>query len=536
MEAIRLIMSGAVVGQELAAEFGPLPPSLLPVGVRRLYELQAEALRPSKKKKAAQNLWLVLPETFALSPYDGAWLAEAGIQVLQIPTGLTLGEAIVYALNSIGVGDTPLHILHGDTLIDAPPLDALDVIVTAERPNDYSWAEAEIDEDGRIRSLATVSAGERGQGRPVVAGYFALGSSLEFLRALTRMRGDFIGALNHYLAVRPVTAETARNWLDFGHLQTFFQSRLAVTTARGFNNLVVDGVTVRKSSRDKLKMWAEASWYQAVPMEVQIYSARLLDVGSDGDVGYYQTQYEYLPVLSELFVFGALGQQSWVRVLAHCEDFLRCCAGLHRTDPPDLDLRTFTAGKTTERLQEFARQSGFDIDQPLTYAGQPCPSLSAMAERLAQITPTERDRPAAIVHGDFCFSNILYDSRTRRIRVIDPRGLIGGKASIYGDLRYDLAKLAHSIVGRYDQIVAGRYRVQAAGTDYSLQFEDNPAQAWLQAGLGDLVVDGCNGLDPAVRAVMTGLFLSMLPLHADRPDRQQAFLANAMRLFLELDR
>lgn len=539
VEAIRLIMSGAVVGQELAAEFGPLPPSLLPVGVRRLYELQGEALAAAlqgPRKKAAANTWLVLPETFALSPYDGAWLAEAGIEVLQIPAGLTLGEAIVYALNSIGVGEVPLHILHGDTLIAAPPVAAEDVIVTAARPNDYSWAEADIDEGGRIRSLTTISAGERGQGRPVVAGYFALGSSLEFLRALTRMRGDFIGALNHYLAVRRVTAETARDWLDFGHLQTFFQSRLAATTARGFNNLVVDGVTVRKSSRDKLKMWAEASWYQAVPMELQIYSARLLDVGSDGDVGYYQTQYEYLPVLSELFVFGALGQESWVRILAHCEDFLGRCAALRRPEPPDLDLRAFTAGKTAERLQAFARQSGFDIDEPLTYAGRPCPSLSAMAEQLARMTPADRDRPAAIVHGDFCFSNILYDSRTRRIRVIDPRGLIGGKASIYGDLRYDLAKLAHSIVGRYDQIIAGRCKLEAQGADYSLQFEDNPAQAWLQAGLADLVVDGAHGLDPAVRAVMTGLFLSMLPLHADRPDRQRAFVANALRLFLELDR
>jgi hypothetical protein len=34
---------------------------------------------------------------------------------------------------------------------------------------------------------------------------------------------------------------------------------------------------------------------------------------------------------------------------------------------------------------------------------------------------------------------------------------------------------------------------------------------------------------------MCGLFLSMLPLHADRPDRQGAFIANALRLFGDLD-
>jgi hypothetical protein len=39
-----------------------------------------------------------------------------------------------------------------------------------------------------------------------------------------------------------------------------------------------------------------------------------------------------------------------------------------------------------------------------------------------------------------------------------------------------------------------------------------------------------------VRAVMTGLFLSAPALHADRSDRQQAMIANALRLFLDLDR
>ncbi len=528
--AVRLIMSGASIGQEMAAEFGALPPAFLPIGVRRLYELQAEALGP------ADNLWLVVPETFALSPYDAERLQGIGIQVLPIAAGLTLGEAVVYALNSIGIGDSPLHILHGDTLIGSPPLESSDVMVTAARPNDYSWAEADIDAAGRIRSLATIPAGERGKGAPVLAGYFALASSQEFLRALTRARGDFIAALNHYLAVRPVAAQETEDWLDFGHMQTFFRSRMTVTTARGFNHLVIDGATVRKASRDKLKMWAEASWYQAVPVDLQIYTARLLEVGAEGDMAYYETQYEYLPSLAELFVFGALREQSWRRILGHCEEFLRRCAEARRAEPADLDLRAFTAEKTAARLQDFARRTGFPIDRPLSYAGRPCPSLAAIAERLAALTPGPEGRPASVTHGDFCFSNILYDSRTRRVRLIDPRGLIGGQASIYGDLRYDLAKLAHSICGRYDQIIAGRYRLSHEGTDYGLAFEDNPAQAWLEEGLGDLVVDGCRGLDPVVRAVTTGLFLSMLPLHADRPDRQRAFLANALRLFLELDR
>jgi hypothetical protein len=53
--------------------------------------------------------------------------------------------------------------------------------------------------------------------------------------------------------------------------------------------------------------------------------------------------------------------------------------------------------------------------------------------------------------------------------------------------------------------------------------------------LGEMVVDGLPAGGREVRVVMVGLFLSMLPLHADRPDRQQAFVANALRLYAELE-
>ena len=112
---------------------------------------------------------------------------------------------------------------------------------------------------------------------------------------------------------------------------------------------------------------------------------------------------------------------------------------------------------------------------------------------------------------------------------------MGDKPTIYGDLRYDLAKLGHSVVGRYDQIVAGRCRPRVDGDDYAIAFEPIAAQPWLEAALGDLEVDGVGGLSSEVRAVTAGLFLSMLPLHADRPDRQAAFIANALRLYRELE-
>jgi hypothetical protein len=529
LEAVRLIMSGAVVGQELAAEFGPLPPSMLPVGVQKLYELQLDALAGTRQH-------LVLPEAYALSAFDRERLQARGVEIVPIPEGLRLGEAVVYALNSIGAGDVAVHILHGDTLIAEPPLFESDVIVGGRRSNEYAWAEIETDAAGRVTALVDTAAGEDGrEHQPVAAGYFAFASAVDLLRSLTRMRGDFIAGVNHYVAGHPVKVARGGRWLDFGHLQTFFQSRLAVTTARAFNTVRIDGLTARKSSRDEAKIWAEAHWLQEAPPAVQVYCGRLLGFGSEEGRTFYETEYEYLPVLSELFVHGAVGRQPWLRILASCEDFLRTCAGFVGGGSGDAALRALAADKTVARLEVFARETGFDIDAELSFEGRACPSLRAIAERLVPAYDLESGAPETVFHGDFCFSNILYDSRVRRIKAIDPRGLVGERSTIYGDLRYDLAKLAHSVDGRYDQIVAGRCRVDQDGRDYAIAFEPIACQPWLRAALGDLRVRGVGGLSAPVRAVTVSLFLSMIPLHADRPERQKAFVANALRLFLELD-
>ena len=529
MHAIRLIMSGATVGQELAAEFGPLPPAMLPVGLTRLYELQLAEFG------ALGRTHMVLPEGFALSDLDRDRLDALGVEVVAVPEGLRLGEAVIYALNSIGAADRPVRLLHGDTLIKGLPVGDGDLMVGGATASEYAWAEITLDGE-RIAALETVPAGEDGQGRPIAAGYFVFSSSLDLVRCLTRARGDFIEGVNQYLEGHVVRLAPAGQWLDFGHVQTFYQSRLAVTTARAFNTVRMDGLTADKSSADGDKMRAEAAWLRKAPAQLLPYCARLVAAGECAGRAFYKTEYESLPLLSELFVYGAIGRAQWMRILASCEAFLGLCAGIEGPGTAAAALDRLAGPKTLARLEAYARASGFDIDRPLSFEGRPCPSLRRIAETLAGALGEDDGRAACVMHGDFCFSNILYSARLRRIRVIDPRGSSGDGASLYGDTRYDLAKLTHSVVGRYDQIIAGRYAARIDGVDHAIAFETSPHQAWLASGLSELSIAGRSGDDPAVRAVSAGLFLSMLPLHADRPDRQGAFIANALRLFRELGR
>ena len=140
---------------------------------------------------------------------------------------------------------------------------------------------------------------------------------------------------------------------------------------------------------------------------------------------------------------------------------------------------------------------------------------------------------ASVLHGDFCFSNILYDFRSNRVKTIDPRGATpDGTHTLYGDVRYDIAKLSHSILGMYDWIIAGYYEVDINGNQIHLELgaERNKKHSLIQQRYVQLVEQEFGINEITLMAMQIQLFLSMLPLHQDDPKRQQALFANAFRL------
>jgi hypothetical protein len=84
-------------------------------------------------------------------------------------------------------------------------------------------------------------------------------------------------------------------------------------------------------------------------------------------------------------------------------------------------------------------------------------------------------------------------------------------------------------------ILTGHYAGGRMGPQaFELSF---PQERWrddLESTAKGLSMGGIRLGSRVVWAAMTSLFLSMPPLHADRPDRQGAFIANALRLHHEL--
>ena len=143
-----------------------------------------------------------------------------------------------------------------------------------------------------------------------------------------------------------------------------------------------------------------------------------------------------------------------------------------------------------------------------------------------------------LFHGDLCLSNILYDSRLNTFRAIDPRGILSsnqtGVVSLVASQVYDMMKLCHSFLGGYDFINYGYIALSSysisSSLDVAIDFSLPENVALVQNLASGLSFDGIHSLSDYYPSTIL-LFLSMLPLHSDSPEKQLTLLANSFKIY-----
>lgn len=524
-----LISSGAYIEQDLANEVGRLPPAFLPVGNKRLYEHQVNLIRSFGEDVVV----LSLPESFRPSVIDSLKLESLGVSVVYCPEGLSLGESVLFSWMLAECPDGRFNVLHGDTLFFEYARSSDDELSVHNNVGAYTRAKARGgNENGAHKYVSQWVDGTE----LVLSGFFSISKPKYFMQSITKEGGDFVRALGRYNSRYPFSENGSGKWLDFGHLNAFFQSRSALTTQRSFNSLRIDSISVEKCSVDSGKMIAECSWFESIPSALKVYTPQLLTRATEvenGEIAGYGLEYLYLMPLNDLFVFGALSKAEWNSVLLSARkvlnDFCKYSSTSVGCSFDDLYLK-----KTLSRLEQYRSEGGVKSQDVLSLPSDVLGmSAEAMAREAAKRISDFDESSLSVVHGDFCFSNLLYDSRKRIIKMIDPRGLdASGVLSIYGDPRYDLAKLYHSVIGMYDFIIAGAYFEKGA----ELSFPDDGKVSSIQAIFNEVFFsEGGRFNETEIIAINVQLFLSMIPLHADRPDRQRAMMLNAVRLYKMLN-
>lgn len=520
---IGLIASGAFLPDSLSAELGRIPPCLVPLGSRRLLYRQYTEI-----SKLVDKVYVSLPEGFDLHPEDRQQIEALGLTIISSDPTLRIGEAIANCVNDIGIYDAEIVVLYGDTVITGIEKFSRNAVSVHSSWGEYRWADLEDLFGSRARDHA----------QKTLSGLFAFSSIPNLLRSIIRAKGDFLSAIRLYDEQQSLSLVTDGDWFDFGHVQTYFRSTGLVTTERGFNKLQISIREVIKGSENTRKIKSEAAWFTDIPAHMRAFTPAFLGERTPGGLAGYATANTYLSTLSNLAVYGELQTSTWVAIFDACAAFLKECRAIRPEAPLGVDADLYFGSKTRERIETFAAtEHGCILERARYMDGRPLPSVSEMVEVTSQIISDMDQGPECMIHGDFCFSNIFFDFRSVSVRVIDPRGeLPDGTRSIHGLQSYDVAKLAHSVIGGYDLIIAGyvRARLERGILVMEAPYRDNTRWGRIIDAFRNSAI--ANTQSPReIDAMLVHLFLSMLPLHSDRPDRQVAMLGTAYKSFFALE-
>ncbi len=528
---------------------GPINYSNLPIGTN-----QSNAMIPVNGKpvigwilddllaKAIRRVTVVLREQDRRLQDFLRWAYAERMDLTLAP--LSQAGTIVQSLQA-GLQRTPasglVRIILGDTLI-RDPYDGTDDFVYVGRVDESRrWCLAISDARGRVvayRDKETTTP----EPKLALAGYYHLlhGDHLRACVAESVRQGEseLSEVLLRYGGTYPIQARPVQQWFDFGHIDNLVEARRRLLQPRAFNSLSINPIlnTITKVSEYDQKLQDELDWYLQLPDELKVLAPRVVSHRRVNQRLEIVQEYYGYPNLAELYVYGDLPVDTWLSILRHAlrihQEFRRFPGTLEAAAVARMYI-----DKTWQRLDAWRRQepawAALLDHEKLTFNGQVLRNIREMEGALRQRAQTlAASAPICVIHGDFCFSNILFDVNNQIIRLIDPRGSFGRKG-IFGDARYDMAKLRHSVCGLYDYIVADLFELHQDGRDFVGQIYVNGMPPRLAAAFDRQLVDLGYRLDD-VRFIEGLLFMSMLPLHHGQPWRQRMMFLTGLGLLNEV--
>ncbi len=285
---------------------------------------------------------------------------------------------------------------------------------------------------------------------------------------------------------------------EFGILEEY--EKLNVTKCRPFNKISINGEELTKEPVDeqgKKLAIRESAWYEkaknlGVDILPKIYSTAPLKMEYIKGKNIYECDFaleEKQKILDKL-----------VNSLAH----------LHNTEKVPADsfsIKEAYFNKTFDRLSKIQDLIPFGREEYITVNGRKCRNVyfhkRALEKKLDKLV--ENGKEFAFIHGDCTFSNMMVRDNGDPV-LIDPRGYFG-YTELYGDERYDWAKVYYSIAGNYDQFNLKRFRMHfdEEGTpSVRLEIESNH---WEALAEDFLKKTGCDPYE--IKLLHTVIWLSL---------------------------
>jgi len=342
--------------------------------------------------------------------------------------------------------------------------------------------------------------------------------------------------LERVAATAPLKAVRAGDWLDCGNADRQAASHQALLQKRAFTSWRSTRCSARSprraatsrssSTRSTTCGCCRGSWRCSSPRR------RLLG-GLGGAV--VTLEYYGYPSLAEAYVFENVDPASGTDLRPPPRDRRRALHGHHRP-LSEGTLEEMLLGKTKKRLDRLAGPSELvrlvKHEGEIRLNGRPVQSLAALWPRIeAEVARLSANAKGSIIHGDLCFSNILYDLRSRVCKLVDPARVL--RPHRHHRRRTLRRRQALPLGARPVRLPHQRPVLGEGPTGLSLDLElrTRPDHERIRERFEKVFFGPGGPFDRREVLLMTALlFASMLPLHDDAPKRQLAMYATALRL------
>lgn len=238
---------------------------------------------------------------------------------------------------------------------------------------------------------------------------------------------------------------------EFGLLEEY--NKLVESKCRPFNRIMIDGDYLIKEPVDAQGICLakrEIAWYEKakllhIPELPLIYDTNPLKMEYIKGRNIYDCDFDYETKKSILY------------------SIVEALKALHESEKVNADTFSIEEAyfnKTMDRLSKIQDLVPFARDKEILINGRRCRNVFCYKRKLQKKLDRLKMncKNFSFIHGDCTFSNLMVREDKRPV-LIDPRGYFGF-SELYGDVRYDWAKLYYSIVGNYDQFNLKRFRLE----------------------------------------------------------------------------
>lgn len=532
------IIPAAGKPSNLIIQHSTLPDTMLPINGKPVIGYILEDLLSRGIKNAV--IALHPADSHTQKYVEQKFTDKMGIKFIRTNPDRGVGNSIHLASKLVEKNNTILLYL-GDTIYKGKLNFGNDFLVISNRyENPEKWCF--IEKHHNRNFLFINKPAEYKLGGKVLCGVYYFKDYKNFILATNRAvnknkKVEISHILEAYQKFHKFDLISANRWYDCGNIENYYQAKVDFLRTRSFNRLSYNpqfGI-ITKTGTNIQKINQEINWYLNTPDPLKIFSPRLFDYKIGKKMSYYSIEYYGYPTLADIHMFAYINQSVWQSIINRLLEITELFKG-YPNHLPRSYFSDMYEKKVVLRLNDLQKHFYWKKvlnRSTISINGVEHKNISYFLNKFEEMTGLLYEKKdMSFIHGDFCMGNILYDVNSKLLKFLDPRGYFG-KMSIYGDIKYDIAKLRHSFCSFYDFIVADLFKIiEPAEGQYFYNVYIDDYHRLIANKFDEVLIKKGYNLK-LIKYVEALLFLSMASLHSNSLSRQKAMYVTGIRLLNE---